>query len=259
VIWLLRHLKTDFKTIADFRRDNCKAFRPVFRQFVLLCRQLDLFGRELLAIDGTRIKAVNNKDRNFTRAWLTEFIKLADARLDDYLQWLDQADITEGATGGSRVKTNTPCSSRRVQSEGTSTRVHTIGLTPSNHTLICTITVAFVADGMGFSAGRGCCGRRVIPKDYCHSSRPCRAPHRSSCSRILAVADRSPVPLPRLGPFPADRRRPEPCGLRERRSGLETDRTARSVIPAFRFRNHRKRDDRSTRSIMWAAARVVNG
>ena len=68
VIWLLRQLKPDFKTIADFRRDNDKAFRPVFCQFVLLCKQLDLFGRELLAADGTRIKAVNNKDRNFTRA-----------------------------------------------------------------------------------------------------------------------------------------------------------------------------------------------
>ena len=104
VIWLLRHLKPDFKTIADFRRDNRNAFRPVFRQFVLLCRQLDLFGRELLAVDGTRIKAVNNKDRNFTRASLTEFIKLADAKLDDYLQRLDQSDATEKATVGSRVK-----------------------------------------------------------------------------------------------------------------------------------------------------------
>ena len=63
VIWLLLHLKPDFKTIADFRRDNRHAFRQVFREFVLLCRQLDLFGRELLAVDGTRIKAVNNKDR----------------------------------------------------------------------------------------------------------------------------------------------------------------------------------------------------
>src|SRR6476660_3550654 len=54
VIWLLRHLKPDFKTIADFRRDNRNAFRHVFREFVLLCRQLDLFGRELLAVDGTR-------------------------------------------------------------------------------------------------------------------------------------------------------------------------------------------------------------
>ncbi len=104
VIWLLRHLKPDFKTIADFRRDNRYAFRPVFRQFVLLCRQLDLFGRELLAVDGTRIKAVNNKDRNFTRASLTEFIKLADAKLGDYLQRLDTSDAAEQAAGGSRVK-----------------------------------------------------------------------------------------------------------------------------------------------------------
>ena|SRR5271166_188288 len=57
VIWLLRSLKPDFKTIADFRRDNRAAFRAVFRQFVLLCRRLDLYGRELLAVDGTRIKA----------------------------------------------------------------------------------------------------------------------------------------------------------------------------------------------------------
>jgi len=104
LIWLLRHLKPDFKTIADFRRDNHNAFRPVFRQFVLLCRQLDLFGRELLAVDGTRIKAVNNKDRNFTRASLTEFITLADARLDDYLQRLDARDAAESGAGGSRVK-----------------------------------------------------------------------------------------------------------------------------------------------------------
>src|SRR5277367_2139097 len=51
VIWLLRHLKPDFKTIADFRRDNRAAFRSVFRQFVLLCRRLDLYGRELLAVE----------------------------------------------------------------------------------------------------------------------------------------------------------------------------------------------------------------
>src|SRR5271166_5735089 len=104
VIWLLRHLKPDFKTIADFRRDNRNAFRPIFRQFVLLCRQLDLFGRELLAVDGTRIKAVNNKDRNFTRASLTQFIKAADAKLDDYLQRLDKREATESGKDGSRVK-----------------------------------------------------------------------------------------------------------------------------------------------------------
>ena len=95
VIWLLRHLKPDYKTIADFRRDNRKAFRPIFRQFVLLCRQMDLFGKELLAVDGTRIKVVHKQQHcNFTRASLTRFIELADAKLDDYLQRLDQSNAT---------------------------------------------------------------------------------------------------------------------------------------------------------------------
>jgi len=105
VIWLLRGLKPDFKTIADFRRDNRGAFKSVFRQFVLLCRRLDLYGRELLAVDGTRIKAVNNKDRNFTRNSLSAFIRAADERLEDYLARLDAGDIEDGATpGGSRTK-----------------------------------------------------------------------------------------------------------------------------------------------------------
>jgi transposase len=104
VIWLLRTLKPDFKTIADFRRDNRGAFKSVFRQFVLLCRRLDLYGRELLAVDGTRIKAVNNKDRNFTRNSLAKFIRAADERLDDYLRRLDEGDVEEGeSSGGART------------------------------------------------------------------------------------------------------------------------------------------------------------
>ena len=60
VIWLLRRLRPNFKTIADFRRENREAFRQVFRDFVKVCRSLELFGRELIAVDGTRIKAVNS-------------------------------------------------------------------------------------------------------------------------------------------------------------------------------------------------------
>ena len=104
VIWLLRTLKPDFKTIADFRSDNRAAFRAVFRQFTLLCRELNLFGRELLAVDGTRIKAVNNKDRNFTKNSLEKFIKAVDKRLDEYLRRLDESDVEEAATDGSRTK-----------------------------------------------------------------------------------------------------------------------------------------------------------
>ena len=104
VIWLLRTLKPDFKTIADFRANNRKAFRAVFRRFVMLCRELNLFGRELLGVDGTRIKAVNNKDRNFTKNSLEKFIKAVDERLDEYLKRLDEDDATEAGTGGSRTK-----------------------------------------------------------------------------------------------------------------------------------------------------------
>ena len=91
VIWLLRTLKPDFKTIADFRSENRAALKAVFRQFTLLCKDLKLFGRELLAVDGTRIKAVNNKDKNFTRNSLEKFIKAVDERLEEYLKRLTKA------------------------------------------------------------------------------------------------------------------------------------------------------------------------
>src|SRR6201997_3130289 len=104
VIWLLRTLKPDFKTIADFRADNRAAFKKVFREFVILCRRLDLFGRELLAVDGTRIKAVNNKDRNFTKGSLQKFIAAADKKLEDYLNRLEAGDAEECASNGSRVE-----------------------------------------------------------------------------------------------------------------------------------------------------------
>ncbi|WP_323055418.1 hypothetical protein [Brucella intermedia] len=77
----VRQLKPDLHTIAAIRRINRSAFRKVFREFVILCRQFDLFGRELLEVDGTRIKVVNNKDRNFTRGALSKFIREADEKL----------------------------------------------------------------------------------------------------------------------------------------------------------------------------------
>ena len=95
VIWLLRRLQPDFKTIADFRRDNRDAFRKVFRDFVRLCRELDLYGRELVAVDGTRIKGVNNPGRDFTRAKLERELKKADERPDRYLSQMDEADADD--------------------------------------------------------------------------------------------------------------------------------------------------------------------
>ena len=98
VIWLLRRLQPDFKTIADFRRDNRSAFRSVFHEFVRLCRELGLYGRELVAVDGTRIKAVNNRDRNFTHNKLRRELQRADERLERYLKQMDEAD-TEDSDG----------------------------------------------------------------------------------------------------------------------------------------------------------------
>ena len=95
VIWLLRGLRPDFKTIADFRRENAPAFKAAFRRFVYLCRQLDLFGRELLAVDGTRLKAVNSQERNFTREKLKTMLRHADERLAGYLAELAKADDQE--------------------------------------------------------------------------------------------------------------------------------------------------------------------
>ena len=70
LMWLTGRLMPDFKTIANFRKDNGKAIRGVCRQFVVLCQQLGLFSEALVAIDGSKFKAVNNRDRNFTSAKL---------------------------------------------------------------------------------------------------------------------------------------------------------------------------------------------
>ncbi len=92
VIWLMRQLTPDFKTIADFRKDNAAAFQAVVREFTRLCRQLDLFGGQLLAIDGTKIKAVNARDQNWSQTKLAQQQARIEARLAEYLQALDQAD-----------------------------------------------------------------------------------------------------------------------------------------------------------------------
>lgn len=92
VIWLLRGLRPDFKTIADFRKENRKAFKPLLRTFNLLCRKLDLFGAELVAIDGSKFKALNNSRRHYTREQLQELLARVEARIEEYLGELDRQD-----------------------------------------------------------------------------------------------------------------------------------------------------------------------
>jgi transposase len=95
LMWLLRKLTPDFKTIADFRRDNATALTAVCRAFTLVCRELELFGAELVAIDGSKFRAVNSKQRNVTPASLTQRIARIDARIAEYLVALDAADTAE--------------------------------------------------------------------------------------------------------------------------------------------------------------------
>src|SRR3972149_3766138 len=94
-MWLLKRLTPDFKTIADFRRDNRRAIRRVCWEFILFCRQLDLFGGELVAIDGSKFKAQNAKGRNFTQSKLKRQMKELEKKVDEYLEELDEADEGE--------------------------------------------------------------------------------------------------------------------------------------------------------------------
>src|SRR4051794_19968011 len=95
LMWLTGRLAPDFKTIADFRKDNGAAIQSVCRQFVELCRRLKLFTGAVVAIDGSKFKAVNNRDRNYTVAKVTGRMEQVNASIARYLRALDQADREE--------------------------------------------------------------------------------------------------------------------------------------------------------------------
>ena len=95
VIWLLKRLAPDFKTIADFRKINGKAIRNLCRDFVQFCKRAGLYGGQLVALDGSKFKASNARDRNFSRAKLKDRLKKIDEKIDRYLQELDENDEKE--------------------------------------------------------------------------------------------------------------------------------------------------------------------
>jgi len=95
LMWLLRKLAPDFKTIADFRKDNRNAIKRVFREFVFLCKKLDLFGGEFVAIDGSKFKAVNSKKRNFNEAKLKKKLSEIEEKIERYFKDLEENDTSE--------------------------------------------------------------------------------------------------------------------------------------------------------------------
>jgi len=92
LMWLLGRLAPDFKTIADFRKNNTKAIRLVCREFVQVCRKLDLFTDAFVAIDGSKFKAVNHRDKNFTQAKLKRRLNDIDQSINRYLEQIASAD-----------------------------------------------------------------------------------------------------------------------------------------------------------------------
>jgi len=95
LMWLLGRLSPDFKTIADFRKDNGKGIKNTCRTFIDLCRQLNMFTDAIVAIDGSKFKAVNSKEKNYTPKKLKFHIDRVERHIEDYLQQLDSADKDE--------------------------------------------------------------------------------------------------------------------------------------------------------------------
>jgi transposase len=104
LVWLTGRLMPDFKTIADFRKDNGRAIRTACREFVLLCRGLGLFEEATVAIDGSKFKAVNNRDKNFTERKLQARMQQLDESVARYLTELDRADRDPSLVTAARVE-----------------------------------------------------------------------------------------------------------------------------------------------------------
>jgi transposase len=102
LMWLLSRLAPDFKTIADFRRDNTEAIKRVCREFVLICQKLNLFANSLIAIDGSKFKAVNNRNRNFTKAKIRLRLKQIDESIARYLGQIASADRVDLSTANKK-------------------------------------------------------------------------------------------------------------------------------------------------------------
>jgi hypothetical protein len=117
VMWLLGRLAPDFKTIADFRKDNGPAIKRVSAQFVTLCRRMGLLAKASVAIDGSKFKAVNNRDKNFTRAKVEKRRTQLEQSVARYLSQLDTADLQEPSETVELKKTHLKEKLEKLQSE----------------------------------------------------------------------------------------------------------------------------------------------
>jgi transposase len=138
VMWLTGRLVPDHKTIADFRKDNGLAIRKVCARFVALCRELGLLTTASVAIDGSKFKAVNNRDKNFTRAKMERRVAQIEESVARYLSQLDTADLQEP-------------SEALAEQDGPCQRLMTV---PGIGPIISSAVVAAIGNGTGFGQGR---------------------------------------------------------------------------------------------------------
>ena len=99
VMWLCQGAQPSYKTIADFRKHNAKALKAAPREFLVLCRELELFGAERVAVDGSFVKADASRSNMHTAAHLKRTLKKLDEKITEYHQQLDEADAQDGASG----------------------------------------------------------------------------------------------------------------------------------------------------------------
>ncbi len=104
LMWLTGRLVPDFKTIADFRKNNGAAIRLVCREVIILCKKLNLFADAFVAIDGSKFKAVNNRDRNFTKAKMQRRLQQIDESIERYLSQIASADRQEAAVAKDKTQ-----------------------------------------------------------------------------------------------------------------------------------------------------------
>ena len=104
LLWLIKRLAPDFKTIADFRRENRKAIQQVCREFTRFCLQANLFGGELIAIDGSKFKSSNARDQNFSRKKVKDRLKETNQKIQRYLDELDKNDKKEAGVRAQSAK-----------------------------------------------------------------------------------------------------------------------------------------------------------
>ena len=99
LMWLLKGLHPDFRVISNFRSANADKFKHIFREFTLVAKKLELFGAELIAIDGGKIRASNNNNKCYTKEQLEKLLAQTDEKIADFLQQLEQNDQTEESSG----------------------------------------------------------------------------------------------------------------------------------------------------------------